>query len=200
MLLFTERVAEPQVDKFEFLFFVTKLHNRMAFTYLIFDLDGTLSEYKTGEILPGVTEWFAALPQDDRPRFALASNQGGVGLRHWMESEGFGKPENYPSETDALTHIAGVLSHLNAGFDIHVCFAYQSKKTGKFNPTPPGKLASNEWMSVCRKPEAGMLVLAMENANAAPYETLMVGDWDEDREAAEKAKCDFMDAAEFFGR
>jgi FMN phosphatase YigB (HAD superfamily) len=55
---------------------------------IIFDQDGTLAEFKTGVILPGVREWFdewRTLPHDERPRLALASNQGGVGLRRWAD-------------------------------------------------------------------------------------------------------------------
>lgn len=169
---------------------------------IIFDVDGTLADRDTNELLPGVYEWFEKHGGDHK--LAIATNQGGVGLRHWMETDKFGQPDKYPSEREARVHIARVLSKLPESIrdDIHAlaCFAYQSRKSGKWSPIPDGRFFDYEWNEENRKPAPGMLNLAMAQAEAKPHETIMVGDRDEDRQAAEAAGCHFQDADWFFGR
>lgn len=46
----------------------------------------------------------------------------------------------------------------------------------------------------CRKPQPGMLSQAMDDHNVPPERTLFVGDRDTDRQAAEAAECQYMDA------
>ena len=173
----------------------------MSYKLIIFDLEGTLSEYKTGAILPGVVEKFALMEQTQiRPLYALASNQGGVGLREWTKE--FGDPSQYPTESEIRTLVNAVLSQIPGGntFDVHLCFAYQSKRTGVWGTIPADKQHLPVWNPDNRKPAPGMLLAAMHHAGVEAHETLMVGDWDEDREAAEAAQCYFMLADEFFGR
>lgn len=50
-----------------------------------------------------------------------------------------------------------------------------------------------------RKPEPGMLLDLMKKCEAEPYQTMMVGDREEDSEAARNAGCLFMWTADFFG-
>ena len=52
----------------------------------------------------------------------------------------------------------------------------------------------------CRKPRPRMLTWLIDDWGVKPEATLMVGDMDSDRQAAEAAGCHFMDADEFFGR
>lgn len=168
---------------------------------IIFDIDGTLADRDTHELLPGVREWFDRFANDFL--IALATNQGGVGLRHWMETEGFGKPEDFPTEEQAREHIHIVADKLipggieNDALVYYVCFAYQSKKSGKWSPA---KNANHEWKREYRKPEPGMLLLAMQDMQARPGQTIFVGDSDEDREAAKAAGCHFQEANWFFQR
>lgn len=61
----------------------------------IFDLDGTLAALDSTNLLPGVAEWFDASPGVP---CAIATNQGGVGLRYWMETKDFGEPGKYPTQ------------------------------------------------------------------------------------------------------
>ncbi len=52
---------------------------------VIFDVDGTLAEQFTLELLPGVEQFFQLLLQggcSQAPKAAIATNQGGVGMRY----------------------------------------------------------------------------------------------------------------------
>ena len=51
-----------------------------------------------------------------------------------------------------------------------------------------------------RKPGPGMLIEAMADFDAGPYETLMVGDRPEDEEAAAQAGTDFQWSDNFFAK
>ncbi len=181
---------------------------------IIFDLDGTLADRDTGELLPGVRDWF----QHVRPRIesggikvVIASNQGGVGLRYWMESEGFGEPGKYPTARDAEDRLLYVMRQCgtplidDAWLDACLAFAYQSKTSGKWAPTPD--IYQDEYLSVYgrwdatfRKPSPGMLLDFMREYRSAPYRTLMVGDSEEDMLAASAAGCKFVEASNFFNR
>lgn len=171
---------------------------------IIFDIDGTLADRDTNVVLTGVTEWFEAAR--DNYIVALATNQGGVGLRWWMVKDGFGNPDDYPDEADALNHVASVVNQLplshygRADLDLrtYICYAYQSKKSGKWNPIPEGKENDWRWMPDYRKPAPGMLLKAMQDCNISALETLMVGDSEEDEQAAKAAGCAFAWSSNFF--
>lgn len=170
---------------------------------IIFDMDGTLADRDTGELLPGVADWFNVYKHvTGGVKLAIATNQGGVGLRHWMESGGFGEPQKYPTEDDVWNRIYNVVSQLSISqvqIPAYVCFAYKSQK-GTWSPTPTGKEISYHWQATNRKPNNGMLVKAMVEADILEIDTLMVGDSEEDESAALYAGCDFMWAWEFFKR
>lgn len=170
---------------------------------IIFDMDGTLADRDTAELLPGVLDYFQSLGEK-RPKFALATNQGGVGLRYWMESDGFGEPDKYPTGVEVRRHINKVIKSIQSGnksisFDVQFCYAYITRK-GKFGRVPQGLVLLDEWNPNFRKPNAGMLLRARYNAGVSNLDMLMVGDRPEDEEAANNAGCDFMWAWEFFGR
>jgi D-glycero-D-manno-heptose 1,7-bisphosphate phosphatase len=169
---------------------------------IIFDLDGTLAQSQTERLLPGVNNFFQLIFQGEcplRPKIAIATNQGGVGLRYWMERDHFGKPSPYPT----ADQIEERLSHLSAqlGFDsqvpVYISFRYQNKQ-GKWSPVPPEKEHDPRWLSDWRKPSPGMLLQAMQDANVTPADTVYVGDRDEDQAAAHAAGCFFWQASEFF--
>lgn len=163
---------------------------------IIFDMDGTLADRETGELLPGVAEWFT---EHGDSECCIATNQGGVGLRYWMEKDGFGQPEQYPTEDEILQRIHDVNSKLPKYLRSLVCYAYQSKK-GIWSPVPPTREHDYKWSKNWRKPAPGMLLYAMKEFNILASETLMVGDSQDDKTAALAAGCDFMWAHEFFGR
>jgi HAD superfamily hydrolase (TIGR01662 family) len=176
-----------------------------TYELLIFDIDGTIADRDTHKLLPGVERWIDEFSQQAQSTvLAFATNQGGVGLRYWMESEGFGEPEKFPSEDDAMNHIHTVIDHLGLDermlyYYLLVCFAYQSKKSGKWGPTPENSPNPSCWRQDWRKPSPGMLLQAMEYAIATPEKTLMIGDSDEDREAAEAAGIRFIHRDDWFG-
>ena len=175
----------------------------LKYDLILFDLDGTLADRDTGKLLPGAKDWF----EQHRENFHLAivSNQGGVGLRYWMEDGGFGEPEKYPTEYDVLARIDRVLGNLDVTAQdvaVYICYAYQSRK-GLWSPVPVGCEDDDEWSEKFRKPAPGMLKKAMHQAAGryiAPEKTLMVGDRPEDQQAAQNAGCDFQWAGAFFGR
>ncbi len=173
---------------------------------LIFDVDGTLADRATGQLLPGRREFFLRLaaeyPGGSGPQIALATNQGGVGLRHWMESGSFGEPEKYPSQAEAearLNDVAEVVGTLSQHWPAkYICFAYQAK-SGNWSPPPAAAEGDPRWSQAWRKPAPGMLDRAMDDAGVSAGQTLMVGDRDEDEAAAQAAGCTFAWASEFFG-
>lgn len=164
---------------------------------IIFDIDDTLADWRTHELLPGVKEWFDANAASTN--LIGAANQGGVGLRYWMEHDDFGDPTRYPRSIDADEHFEIVQRNLGHEFKVLRCYAYQSKK-GFWSPTPRGYEDANEWRQDWRKPAPGMLLEAMRLFDAKPEDTLMVGDSNEDRDAADAAGCGFVWADDFFGR
>lgn len=158
----------------------------------IFDVDGTIAERDTTDLLPGVAEWFAA----NQTAVAFATNQGGVGLRYWMETAGFGEPEKYPTEEMIIKRLHALADRLQVSrLNLYASFAYQSKSSGKWAPSENDGLF---WERAWRKPEPGMLIHAIEMAGAKS--AVMVGDSKEDEQAANAAGIDFIHADEFFGR
>lgn len=163
---------------------------------IIFDIDGTLTEIKP-EILarkprmvspnkfgeqqpkPGVVEKLAAL-QNEGIDIALATNRGGVA---W----GF----NTLEEAEALAREAAELCGVPKA-RVYVC-PYHAKARG---PKVVWKYAKDH---DCRKPNPGMLLEAMKDAGALPDETVFVGDFETDQQAAENAGVRFYWAEEFFG-
>lgn len=165
----------------------------------IFDIDGTLAAMGTETLLPGVAHWF--LHGVGKRKIALVTNQGGVGLRGWMESGGFGEPDTYPTEEQARAHIEAISEQLGMEARVYVCFAYQSKKSGKWAPLPDDADDDDpEWDQNHRKPAAGMIFDAIRDAATTRAHTLMVGDSNEDEEAAANAGIAFQWADAFFGR
>lgn len=174
------------------------------YNLIIFDMDGTLADRDTGALLEGVAEYFQSLG-DSHPKFSIATNQGGVGLRYWMEKDDFGEAEKYPTIEIVEAHIHKLVSAIvDTGyngdrFSFYKCFSYITKK-GVLAPTPKYGYLADEWNPNFRKPNPGMLMRAMWDAGVRPLDTLMVGDSPEDEEAAKNATCDFMWADDFFKR
>jgi hypothetical protein len=141
----------------------------------IFDLDDTLVERWTENLLPGVSEWFQAVNWETTA-CAVATNKGNVGLRYAMEAEGWGEPGKYLTEEQTIDQLLRVQRKLTTDKDgnfpmmgsrlpMLAAFAMQYKN-GRWAPTPYGEvdgmdLAPQEWSSFWRKPNPGMLVYAM---------------------------------------
>lgn len=188
---------------------------------LIFDIDGTIANRASGELLPGRRDFFRRLtvidaPSSDHLQIALASNQGGVGFRYWLETtrpQWFAEksPEEqaeqintYPTQNQALTRVYEVVRQINDLYPhdpqthAYVSFAWQFKSNGLWAPKPPGAENDIGWSNEWRKPAPGMLDQAMNDSIIAEWATLMIGDRDEDKKAARAAGCAFMWAKDFF--
>ena len=151
----------------------------------IFDADGTLrgctvpgqpcpNRPGEWELLPGVKERLARISWDERdgPRFAVATNQGGVGMGYFKAEDAYQLVREMVEEAFGQPPPAG---------SIEVCT--HAPHAG----------------CECRKPKAGMLVRLMHRFNARRDETLFVGDMETDAEAARRARCRFAWAKDFFG-
>jgi len=170
-------------------------------TLLIFDVDGTLVPSFKEDLLPARAPFFARLPAE--VGVALASNQGGVGLRYWMEAEGWGNPSGLPTPEQAetrLRHIAEqILALRQRELRIYAAFSYCSRD-GRWGPLPPYSWQDPRWNRDWRKPEPGMILQALRDFGCPAEEALMIGDRPEDEAAAAAAGIRYEDAAEFFGR
>lgn len=168
----------------------------MDYKLYLFDLDGTLADMKSDQLYPEAEAWFK---ENKYREWAICTNQGGIGLRYWMEEEGFGNPKEYPTLESFWKRIETLFPKNDVA--VYMCIRYQSKKTGQWSPMPFEISNSHDlkiWDQSWRKPAPGMLLQAMQARNIQPHETLMVGDRDEDQQAAEAAGCGFMWANEFF--
>jgi HAD superfamily hydrolase (TIGR01662 family) len=171
---------------------------------IIFDVDGTLVEAHTANLLPGVREFFQLVCGNrcqpaHRPALAIATNQGGVGMRYWMEQQRFGHPERYPSEPEITQRMAGLVAELDGATAIPIYMAFRFKDwRGKWSPVPPEAAGDPRWSPDWRKPGPGMLRKAMEDAGVTAGQSLFVGDRPEDQKAARAAGCAFGWAKDFF--
>lgn len=168
----------------------------MDYKLILFDLDGTLAPFNSDELYPDAAAWLA----EHDTAVAVCTNQGGVGLRYWMETAYFGEPAKFPTLDSVMARLSNLFPDNGRTPPVFLCVRYQSKKSGSWSPVPPGNEHVDIWQKHWRKPDTGMLVAAMTAQGCAPQETLMVGDGEEDREAAENAGCAFQWAWEFFGR
>lgn len=167
---------------------------------LIFSVDGTVTPYNGRELWRMPVYFFQKIyDMEHKPFIALATNQSGVGLRYWMERDGFGNPDELPTENDVFQRMHLISSSIQRLTDIekvkvYICFMHQSK-SGNWSPM---KENSFEWQKSNRKPAPGMLLQAMVDATILAEETLFIGGEPNDMIAAERAGCHFMTAQEFF--
>lgn len=147
----------------------------------IFDLNGTLTntpfvDHTDLAILPGRKEKIAQLIAGGA-YCAIATNQGGVAF-------------GFATEDEAKAEVAGIAKELGITH-WQISFGHPKPKWGYEQYGTRAALAM-------RKPEPGMLLALMEELKVEAYETLMIGDRDEDRDAASKAECQFLWAKDFF--
>lgn len=185
----------------------------MTYKLICLDLDGTLVDRDTEVILAGVVPYFKGL-EFPFPVFSLCTNQGGVGYGDYREQQGRDRGA-YPTMQQADEHIVRSVSaiHKAIGFIAirHSAMAPRyATKTGEWLGTPPyfstnpgdenHILSRAAWSRLYRKPNPGMLWMAMMVWDAMPAETLFVGDSEEDEMAARAAGVDFEWADHFFNR
>lgn len=159
----------------------------------IFDLDGTLIEghvdrpdpdgpfvqrldFLDVRPLPGRAAEIAQL-LDNGGEVAIATNKAGVGFGHHTVEDCRRKEEL----------VRDALGFRGRGVSWHECYYH-----------PDARFETYRRDSFFRKPRPGMLVAAMLAHCAGPRETLMVGDMEADRGAAEAAGCNFAWAQDYF--
>ena len=151
----------------------------------VFDADGTLrgctvpgqpcpNRAGEWELLPGVRERLAQIEWDERagPHFAIATNQGGVGLGYFTAQQ---------ARQLVVDLVEAAFGRGAPVGSIEIC-----------THAPHARCA-------CRKPKGEMLRRLMRRFRARADETLYVGDMATDEEAARDAGCRFQWAREFFG-
>jgi D-glycero-D-manno-heptose 1,7-bisphosphate phosphatase len=111
----------------------------------------------------------------DGNTLAIASNQGGVA---------FGI---FPAD-EAETLVSAAALYIGAS-GYRVCFYH-----------PKGKVKPYNADSHNRKPHPGMIESLMHEFGYLPQDTIMVGDWETDKQAAQAAGCAFEWAHIFFNR
>ena len=161
----------------------------------IFDIDGTLTEIKPEVLekypkrvtpnypneqqpIPGVPEKLTEL-KDQGIKIALATNRGGVA---W----GYTPIKLAWKLAREAAELCGV-----PNAPIYLC-PYHAKAKGK---RVVAKYAVDH---ECRKPNPGMLLDAMREADIEKGAAIFIGDRDSDKEAAEKAGVRFYWAEEYF--
>jgi hypothetical protein len=84
---------------------------------------------------------------------------------------------------------------------VQMCFAYQSKKSGQWGPVPPGWENDPAWQQNGRKPDIGMIRRIedeMLGRGYGDFRVILIGDSDEDRQAANAAVCGYEHPDTFF--
>jgi HAD superfamily hydrolase (TIGR01662 family) len=171
-----------------------------SYKLICFDIDGTLADRDSDELYPQARKFFDSLwdretlqKHDDAPIIALVTNQGGPACRdagwgdHFPTLEQIRRRLKAISETISRTALTTPL--------VYIAWGYKTKNGDYIYPKDIKEFEKRpDW----RKPEPGMILRAMEFKRAKPEDTLMVGDSEDDRKAAEAAGCDFMLACEFF--
>jgi len=157
----------------------------MNYKLIIFDVDGTLTETKSGQTFRQAADDWKWLPRrvmklnqliGGGTRVAFASNQGGVAF-------------GYLKQDDILRQLARMAYSVGApAGSLYICYTHPKATIEQYR-------AEDDYR---RKPGPGMLFEAMADFEANPDETLYVGDRPEDEEAAKNAGCAFMWADEFF--
>lgn len=165
---------------------------------IILDKDGTLVEPASGKtfvqhpedqvLLPGVTDRVSELHAQGHT-LVIASNQGGVG--------------KYKSLEDAIAEMRYCLGLLPQIESAMFCPDFDGKECFWVGRTlvQPSKCFAFPFFNY-RKPNPGMLLHAMGQFEGSTKrfnreDAIMVGDRDEDSEAAKAAGIRFIDAAEW---
>jgi D-glycero-D-manno-heptose 1,7-bisphosphate phosphatase len=157
---------------------------------LLVDINGTITKTLDGspftldteptaiELIPGVTE---ALDRYVALGFAIigVSNQGGI-------EAGFRSHASVQSEMQHTMLLAPQIS------EILYCPDFKGLECWSVTPFQWAECHNSDLAGAYRKPNPGMLQWAMPDA---PYFAVMVGDRDEDRQAAAAIDVIFLDAA-----
>lgn len=175
---------------------------------LLLDVDGTIAERHSSQLNPNAREFFKLLAggaagrrTQQIPAVGLVTNQGGVGLRMWMEESLFGDPDQYPTLDVVRTRLAALVAQIPVETKLYVSYAYQTQRTKEWAPVPYQFAGMPEWSRSWRKPQPGMILAAMKAARVTdPEKVLLVGDQETDEDAAIAAGIRFVYARTFWER
>ena len=182
-----------------------------GFKLVCLDIDGTIVETNTSsELIPEAEEFLAGLASLN-VKIALVTNQGAVGLRHWMQTNSFGEPESLPSQDEVEKRINLIVAAIKkvypVDFPVLMAFRFQSKgdaengKKPRWGPVPFNCKSDPRWKQEWRKPNPGMILTAMTKCGLSMFEkkkALMIGDMDTDEAAAKAAGVSFKRAPKIF--
>lgn len=166
---------------------------------LLCDLDSTLAVKWEPALLPGRVE---ALARAGWP-VAIVTNQGGVHAGyHWRQEEPE-RAERYPTVasvrerleviTAALPEVKAVYLAFHVGHDE---YALPAVRDDVLTTLQRGVPFHGSWSPGWRKPNAGMLCQACRDFGVDPRETWMLGDAEDDRNAAATLGIPFRPVAE----
>jgi len=166
----------------------------MKYKLIMFDLDGTLTEPKSGErfpktiddrrILPGREEKLLELSQNGI-KMCIITNQGGAawGIIDAVEMSDF---------------LFSFCNQLQIDY-FFVCYRDTSEKA-RISPKTIKELTETDYYKEWdrRKPGPGMIEEGLDHFGIDRFDALFVGDRQEDRDAAENSGVDFQWAWDFF--
>jgi HAD superfamily hydrolase (TIGR01662 family) len=169
---------------------------------LIFDVDGTIANKDSHRLTPEAEDFFELLyqyvAQGNQIQVALATNQGGVSVRCWMEQDKFGEPEAFPTVAMVQERLTNITAQIPLPVRVYVSYAYQNDRR-QWAPVPLEYAGQPEWSRAWRKPQPGMIYQAMIDAQVSnPARVLVVGDQATDAEAAERAGARFRYTRQFY--
>lgn len=168
----------------------------ITYPLCIFDIDGTLCQLDSTELLPGRLQMLNHLIARDS-QIAIATNQGGVGYRLYRQQNNK-SIDDFPTEQDVLDRIHTIIKSIGHEVPYKIAFNYYVKWDNVWSPIPPGRELDPFWSSNYRKPSGGMLADHMSELGFSRDQTIYIGDRPEDQAAAQSAGCHFAWEHDFF--
>jgi HAD superfamily hydrolase (TIGR01662 family) len=161
---------------------------------LIFDLDGTVRRTRSGCTFPKNPDDWELIPEAVKvlelhkhaSLIVGATNQKGISL-------------GFVSDSDVIAGIRLTMQFFP--FDYVMVCPDEGQNCFSVGVSPMGKYVKTlDTMPFghYRKPGSGMLDYAIRNSGFAKEETLMIGDWHSDKEAAAKASVEYLDISQIF--
>ena len=167
---------------------------------LLCDLDGTLAVKWEPELLGGR---LAELKRLNVP-VAIVTNQGGIHARYAWEKRGqMDRAEDYPTLstiTQRLTAVTRQLSLIQRAYVAfyvgHDDYPLPKEREDVVRTLATGALFHGSWAPEWRKPNPGMLLQACRDFGVLPADAIMVGDSEDDRNAAAALNVPFISVGE----
>ena len=167
---------------------------------LLCDLDGTLAVKWEPDLLGGR---LAELKRLNVP-VAVVTNQGGIHARYaWEQQERPDRADAYPTLSSlaqrftAVTRQLPLIERVYAAFYVgHDDYPLPEEREDVVRTLPTGALFHGSWAPGWRKPNPGMLRQACRDFGVLPEDAIMVGDSEDDRQAAAVLNIPFVSVDE----